>query len=129
MKRSIKSFPIFPCLLSGYFWHITDLHFDSFYTTKGDTMRSEYNPINCNGLSIRGMRRAGDINQHIHRTMIHTPPQLCYNPSFTCCWIMILHHNIYYVSPQQVVILVTGRRAIRHVPAVSGTTTVIVRGH
>ncbi|XP_055608615.1 acid sphingomyelinase-like phosphodiesterase 3b [Uranotaenia lowii] len=24
----------------GYFWHITDLHFDSLYTTKGDILRS-----------------------------------------------------------------------------------------
>ncbi|XP_021695598.1 acid sphingomyelinase-like phosphodiesterase 3b [Aedes aegypti] len=24
----------------GYFWHITDLHFDSYYSTKGDILRS-----------------------------------------------------------------------------------------
>lgn len=27
---------------AGYFWHITDLHFDSYYTTKGDIFRSKY---------------------------------------------------------------------------------------
>lgn len=25
----------------GYFWHITDLHFDSLYSTKGDVSRSK----------------------------------------------------------------------------------------
>lgn len=36
------------CLISfflfipGYFWHITDLHFDSAYSTKGDIVRSRF---------------------------------------------------------------------------------------
>ena len=29
-------------LISGYFWHITDIHYDVNYTTHGDTSRSEY---------------------------------------------------------------------------------------
>lgn len=28
--------------LSGYFWHITDLHLDTAYSTTGDVMKSEY---------------------------------------------------------------------------------------
>jgi hypothetical protein len=28
-------------LLLGYFWHLTDLHFDSAYSTKGDISRSK----------------------------------------------------------------------------------------
>lgn len=30
------------CFIAGYFWHITDLHFDSAYSTKGDIVRSEF---------------------------------------------------------------------------------------
>jgi hypothetical protein len=28
--------------IAGYFWHITDLHFDSAYSTKGDIVRSRF---------------------------------------------------------------------------------------
>jgi len=28
--------------IAGYFWHITDLHFDPQYSTKGDVLRSKY---------------------------------------------------------------------------------------
>jgi hypothetical protein len=34
----------FLCFIAGYFWHITDLHFDSAYSTKGDIVRSEFKP-------------------------------------------------------------------------------------
>lgn len=36
--------------LSGYFWHITDLHLDTAYSTSGDVLKSEYTMefnINC----------------------------------------------------------------------------------
>lgn len=29
-------------LIAGYFWHITDIHYDVNYTTHGDTTRSKY---------------------------------------------------------------------------------------
>ena len=37
----LSHFPI-SLLFAGYFWHITDLHLDTYYTTKGDIFRSKY---------------------------------------------------------------------------------------
>jgi hypothetical protein len=34
-------FPFFSFHYLGYFWQITDLHFDSDYSTKGDILRSK----------------------------------------------------------------------------------------
>jgi hypothetical protein len=28
--------------VSGYFWHITDIHYDVHYSTSGDTRKCEY---------------------------------------------------------------------------------------
>lgn len=44
LDEAIKIFNVvfFLCFfLAGYFWHITDLHFDSTYSTKGDISRSK----------------------------------------------------------------------------------------
>ncbi|XP_062552572.1 acid sphingomyelinase-like phosphodiesterase 3b [Armigeres subalbatus] len=55
LHRRLKVFPVvaltWVCFIAiccvklteakiGYFWHITDLHFDSYYSTKGDILRS-----------------------------------------------------------------------------------------
>jgi hypothetical protein len=32
-------------IFAGYFWHITDLHFDPLYSTKGDVLRSKINIV------------------------------------------------------------------------------------
>lgn len=32
----------FSLFIAGYFWHITDLHFDSSYSTRGDIVRSRF---------------------------------------------------------------------------------------
>ena len=32
----------FSLFLSGYFWHITDIHYDAHYSTSGNTQRCKY---------------------------------------------------------------------------------------
>lgn len=44
--HALISFSLFLLLLfAGYFWHITDLHFEPYYTTKGDIFRSKYTTL------------------------------------------------------------------------------------
>ncbi|XP_039444463.1 acid sphingomyelinase-like phosphodiesterase 3a [Culex pipiens pallens] len=47
----------------GYFWHITDLHFDSYYTTKGDIFRSCWENEHHSGTS--NTKRPGPYGDHM----------------------------------------------------------------
>ncbi|XP_058462845.1 acid sphingomyelinase-like phosphodiesterase 3b [Malaya genurostris] len=47
----------------GYFWHITDLHFDSYYTTKGDIFRSCWYNEHHSGTS--NIKRPGTFGDYM----------------------------------------------------------------
>lgn len=42
-RQDISLINYFSSIFSGYFWHITDLHLDWAYSTKGDVAKSKYN--------------------------------------------------------------------------------------
>lgn len=79
---------IFSYFFSGYFWHITDLHLDSAYSTKGDVTKGQFN-LSQISLLLRAAAKIANKQKIIEAFCLYfwwNPLIIIFVSQFCCCF-------------------------------------------